>query len=56
MKKDSKLSDYVVLRKWAILLWKGNRTQTEIDEFLGVSQSSVSGWIRNCKEKEGSPL
>ncbi len=56
MKKGSKLSDYLVLRKRAIALWKGNRKQAEIAEVLGVGQGCVSGWIKQYKEKGDSSL
>ncbi len=51
MYKDTKLDDYMVLRRRTIELHQAGRTQKFIVEALGVSQPSVSRWIKAFKEK-----
>lgn len=56
MKKGSNLDDYLVLRRRAIELYKQGKTQKFIVQALGVSQSSVSRWIKAFKEKGETSL
>ena len=51
MKRRNKLSEYLVLRKRAIELHTINKTQVEIASYLGVSQSTISEWIKEYKKK-----
>lgn len=51
MYKNTKLDDYQVLRRRAIELHQAGKTQKYIVEALGVSQPSVSTWIKSWKEK-----
>ena len=50
MRKRKTISEYKVFRKRAIELHKEGKKQLEITAALGVSQSTVSGWINAYKE------
>jgi transposase len=56
MKKGSKLDDYMVLRRRAIELYQQGKTQKFIVQALGVSQPSVSRWIKAFKERGEASL
>lgn len=51
MKKGTKLSDLVVLRRRGLELHQQGWTQLRIAEALGVSQPTVSGWIQDYRER-----
>lgn len=51
MKQRNKLSEYLVLRKRAIELYKSNKKQLEIASALGTSQSTISEWIKEYKKR-----
>lgn len=54
MKKGSKITDYTVLKKRAIILREEGLTQSRIGELLGVRQSTVNNWLQQYK-KRGEP-
>ena len=56
MKKDSKLRDYLVLRRRAVALQKQGKKQTEIADVLGVRQSTVSGWLKQYRNQGEASL
>ncbi len=56
MKKESKIEEYLVLRKRAIALLAKGMKQTFIAEVLGVGQSTVSQWLTAYKIKGESSL
>lgn len=56
MKKRKKLSEYKVLRKRAIELWRLSKDQKYISDSLGVAQSTVSNWISAYREKGESSI
>jgi len=50
MYRNTKLNDYMVLRRRAIELFENGKPQKYIVEALGVSQPSVSRWISSYRE------
>ena len=56
MKKNSNLSDYVVLRRRGIELHKIGKKQQFIADVLGVSIGAVNGWIKQYGEKGEASL
>ena len=51
MKKNTNLDDYMIFKRRAIELYQQGKTQKFIVEALGVSQPSVSRWIKAFKAK-----
>jgi len=56
MKKGSKIEDYTVLKRRAIVLREKGLTQSKIGELLGVRQSTVNNWLQQYKKRGKSYL
>lgn len=56
MKKGSKITEYTILKKRAIVLREKGMTQLSIAEALGVGKSTVNTWLKRYKAEGDSYL